>query len=288
MEHHQTLSMNQITAVTTFDRSGLELYAQRFLNSFADHVDKRIKMIVYAEDCVPHNPDPQQITVFDQKQSLPSLIAFKQRWQDVDWANGSCPWPERRPADHYKRFKWDAVRFSNKVYAVFDACKHCRDWAVWMDADTYVHSNWSYEDFNNLLPVTSWITYVGRGRGSSTWPECGFYGLNLNDPVCLEFLNEFEHMYENAENGIFTLDEWHDSYVFGHILNRMKKTAPNVLDYTARAYLQTAKTGGGGHPLINTELGRWIDHLKGERKSLGKSKVTDISTKRNESYWSNR
>lgn len=277
--------MTEITIVTTFHQPGLDLYGQRFLDSFAEKVDKKIKLIVYAENCAPTNPDPNQITILDSKKTLEKLNAFKNRWKNDPKANGKCPWPERRPRDYHKEFKWDAVRFANKVYAVFDACERSTDWCVWMDADTYVHSAWSYEEFLDLLPKTSWITYVGRGKGSATWPECGFYGMNLKDTVCKEFLVEFERMYEDADRGIFTLPEWHDSYVFGDILKRMKITAPNVLDYTAETILQTAKTGGGGHPLINTKLGRWIDHLKGERKTLGKSKTSDISIQRNEGYW---
>jgi hypothetical protein len=285
MEHNQGLSMKEITVVTTFHQEGLELYGQRFLDSFAKHVDKKIKIIVYAEDCVPNNPDTEQITVLDQKQSLPKLNAFKQRWKNVPKANGQCPFPRRRPKDYHKEFKWDAMRFANKVYAVFDACERSTDWCVWMDADMYVHTDWNYEDFEYLLPDTSWITYVGRGKSAVTWPECGFYGLNLKDRVCKEFLAEFERMYEDAQHGIFELEEWHDSFVFGHILNNMKYGAPNVLDYTAKTILQTAKTGGGGHPLINTDLGKWIDHLKGDRKRLKKSKLSDISVKREEKYW---
>ena len=62
--------MTSITVVTTFHQEGLDLYAQRFLDSFAERVDKRIKMIVYAEDCDPTNPDPDQITILKQNLSL--------------------------------------------------------------------------------------------------------------------------------------------------------------------------------------------------------------------------
>jgi hypothetical protein len=279
--------MSAITVVTTFHKPGLDLYGQRFLNSFAKHVDQKIKMIVYAEDCNPVNPNPMQITILDAKQHLPELNAFKERWKDVPHANGDISnHPARQGRrDWNKEFKWDAIRFANKVYAVFDACNKSTDWCVWMDADTYVHSDWSYEQFKELLPETSWITYVGRGKGSQTWPECGFYGMNLNDVVCQEFLQEFKRMYDDADNGIFKLVEWHDSFVFGHILNNMKRTAPNILDYSAEMYLREAKSGGGGHPLINTKLGRWIDHMKGDRKRLGKSKPSDIMVKRKENYW---
>ena len=50
-------------------------------------------------------------------------------------------------------------------------------------------------------------------------------------------------------------------------------------------YLKEAKTGGGGHPLINTVLGKWIDHMKGDRKTTGKSLPKDIMVKRKEGYW---
>jgi len=168
---------------------------------------------------------------------------------------------------------------------VYDAVQRSKDWCVWMDADTYVHSPWTYEDFAAQLPDTSWITYVGRGKGSQTWPECGFYGLNLNHPVCHEFLKEFERVYEEADNGIFLLEEWHDSFVFGNILNNMKLQFPNAHDYSAEMYLKEAKSGGGGHPLINGVLGKWIDHMKGGRKDAGKSQRKDIMVNRTEDYW---
>ena len=107
----------------------------------------------------------------------------------------------------------------------------------------------------------------------------------MRDPVCKLFLEEFERMYEDAENGIFTLEEWHDSFVFGHILNKFKARDPNVLDYSAEMYLKEAKTGGGGHPLINGILGTWLDHMKGVRKKEGRSRVKDMMVNRTESYW---
>lgn len=279
--------MTDITVVTTFHKPGLEQYGQRFLDSFAQRVDKKIKLLVYAESCQPINPDPDQIKIFDQFEALPKLNQFKSIWGNVPKANGIPPEDikARRPRDWHKEFKWHAIRFANKVYAVFDACQRSQDWCVWMDADTFVHSDWSYDDFKKQLPDNVWLTYVGRGKGSQTWPECGFYGMNLRDPVCKLFLEEFERMYEDAENGIFKLEEWHDSYVFGDILARYKARDPNVLDYSAEMYLKEAKTGGGGHPLINGILGKWIDHMKGVRKQEGRSRAKDIMVNRSESYW---
>ena len=277
--------MPAITVVTTFHPAGLTKYGQRFLDSFAARVDKRIKLLVYAENCKPNNPDPSRIEILDAKEVLPKLNAFKAKWGHIPKANGDVSnEPQRRTRkDWDKQFKWDAVRFANKTYAVYDAVTRSKDWCVWMDADTFVHSDWSYENFLELLPKDAYITYVGRGKGSQTWPECGFYGLNLNHPVCHEFLKEFERMYEDAENGMFLLDEWHDSYIFGEVL-KMYNQFPSH-DYSADMYLREAKSGGGGHPLINGPLGKWIDHMKGGRKDAGKSQQKDIMVNRTESYW---
>jgi hypothetical protein len=37
--------------------------------------------------------------------------------------------------------------------------------------------------------------------------------------------------------------------------------------------------------LINTQWGAYLDHLKGDRKSQGKSHMKDLKVKRSESYW---
>ena len=276
-----------IVALTTFNNEGLFTYGQRLIDSWAKNVDPKIKLLVYAEDCEPTVPEGANIQILNAD-ALPEKNAFIERWKNDPKATGTPP-PEikrRRPRDWHKEFKWDAIRFSHKVYAVFDAYENePADWIVWVDGDTYVHSTWSYENFAKLLPKESWITYVGRGAGSQTWPECGFYGLNKNDKQCVNFIKEFKDYYNNAETGIFTLEEWHDSYVFGHILMKHKNYNPRALDYSASIYVKTAKTGGGGHPLINTELGRYVDHMKGDRKYTGHSKKKDLMTERSEAYW---
>ena len=272
-----------ITVVSTFHQPVYKLYGKRFLESFSKNIDKDINLLLYAEDCAPV-VDDDRITVLDQKQSLPKLVAFKERWKNEPKANGKCP-PEikaRRPRDWHKEFKWDAIRFANKVYAVFDAAQRCNsDWIVWMDADTFVHSPFPYNAFKNLLPDRAWLAYMGRGK---KWPECGFYGINLRNEIGLEFLQEFEHVYEHAEYGIFRMEEWHDSYVFDEVLKKIKRKYPNGIINNISGNL----VNGEGHPIINSELGAYLDHLKGDRKQIGKSnKPRDLISPRKESYWTN-
>ena len=40
-----------------------------------------------------------------------------------------------------------------------------------------------------------------------------------------------------------------------------------------------------GHPFINSVLGDYMDHLKGNRKEVGYSRTKELSVKRNGEYW---
>ena len=65
--------MTDIIAVTTFNKEGLDLYAQKFLDSWAKNTDDNMKLVAYAEKCEPVNPAPNKILVLDQATALPKL-----------------------------------------------------------------------------------------------------------------------------------------------------------------------------------------------------------------------
>ena len=45
--------------------------------------------------------------------------------------------------------------------------------------------------------------------------------------------------------------------------------------------------GLAGHPFINSELGKYMDHMKGDRKDLGHSEKKDIKLHADNPYWRN-
>jgi hypothetical protein len=100
------------------------------------------------------------------------------------------------------------------------------------------------------------------------------------------FLEEFQRFYDQAEQGIFTLAEWHDSFVFDAV--RSKFSDLNQLNWSANLgdLRKTSRNSiGEGHPLINSQWGAYLDHLKGDRKRYGKSLPDDLKVARTESYW---
>jgi len=265
----------KISVVTTFHKAGYDTYGKRMIETFLKNWPSEITLYVYAEDCEVTEAAPNLI-VKDLIKSSPELKSFKTIWKDVPKANGDVsndPVRSRRK-DSGKGFKWDAVRFAHKVYSIFACAQESNsDMLLWMDADTICHSPITILDLERLCPADRDICFLGR-RGKYT--ECGLYALNLQKPATQMFLKRFQHYYDDAENGIFTLEEWHDSFVFDAV---RKTVALNELDWSS--HLIT----GEGHPLINSEWGAYLDHLKGDRKTMGRSKLSDLKVKRTEGYW---
>lgn len=277
MENQRTNKM-KIEVVTTFHKAGLDTYAQRMIDTFVKNWPKEVMLNIYPENCSPLIPDQHRINVIPLE-SVKSLMDFKQQWKNVPKANGDVskdPVRSRRK-DAGKGFKWDAIRFAHKVYAIFDcASKTDADVLFWMDADTVCHSPIALEKLESFCPLTQDLGFLGR---EGKYTECGLYSMNLRSQSIQNFLREFQRMYDDAERGIFTLAEWHDSFVFDAVRTKFRGSLKE--NNWSRGIIS-----GEGHPLINCEWGAYLDHLKGGRKATGRSNLKDLKVKRTESYWS--
>jgi hypothetical protein len=250
------------------------------IETFLQNWPSSIDLYVYAEDCqidIKH----ARLHVQDFHRVVPALVEFKRRWSDVPKARGLVA---TGPADRKGKqpgigFRWDAIRFSHKVYAV---CDHARqrqaDVMFWMDADMVCHSPILDDFIGSQIPAPYGIAFLGRAK---KFTECGLYALNLQDPATLDFVDQFQAAYDDGS--IFDMAEWNDCWVFDRIRERVQQQHPEwqQLNWTAGFPKQ-----GEGHPLINTEWGAYLDHLKGERKKAGRSEVKDLVLPRSENYWS--
>jgi hypothetical protein len=262
------------TVVTTFNQSGYKQYGQRMIQTFLQNWPAEVTLVIYAEDCTIAET-AANLVVHDIAMA-DALTTFKTAWAGVPRANGDVsndPVRNKRK-DAGKGFKWDAVRFAHKVYSIFHCAKSIRtDWLIWMDGDTVCHSPITLADLERMCPQDRDLCFLGRRH---KYTECGLYAMNLSRPAVKTFLQMFQRYYDDADNGIFSLDEWHDSFVFDVV---RKQCELSQLDWSS--HLIT----GEGHPLINSEWGAYLDHLKGARKDLGRSKRVDLKVPRTEAYW---
>ena len=309
--------MTRYTVVTTFNRDGLDSYAQRFIDTFDQNMPIEIDLILYAENCCPKVPVSSQrnIKIIQAQEALDRLMRFKSKYAtdrratDIEYIhryinNRRKTWFRRlcslgKDIEHFlkslwdgkkrkrikgsvkdcegKRYKWDFIRFSHKPYAVIDASRRVKSKIlIWMDADSVVHSKMPIRFLDELVEDRYFTHFLGR---KNKFSECGWYSMNLSHQHADAFFNEFERMYEQAEDGIFRLPCWTDCHVFDHVRIWHEK----------RYRVINKSISGDGyfteHPLINSCLGQYFDHLKGNLKSEKRSHQKDLSIDRKESYW---
>lgn len=255
------------SVVTTFNLKGLAEYGQTMIDSFDQHWPRDINLYVYAEACVPKLPSSRTIHM-DLLASSPELCRFKQRHRNNPIANGLVMKQTGVPFKD-NAFKWDAVRFSHKVFAIFHAIKHVStDWLIWLDADTKTFAPVTFEFLSNVCNQSALACYLGRREKYHS--ECGWVGYNRRHPKIGQFMHEWQTLYDS--DTIFNLREYHDSFVF----DELRKQFTNLYQCYFHNLSPVTSGKGPGHPFIASELGRCIDHMKGaKRKALGHSLPDD-------------
>lgn len=260
--------------VTTFNKSGYDLYGKKMLNAFLTYWPKDQSIVVYTENVALDNnlkQDPR-IVVKDLL-LVPGLLAFKERHKNNPQANG---YVLDNPSSN--NFQFDAVRFSHKVFAIYDCVTtHPDKSVIWLDADTITHSLVPQDFLETNFPSKNYgVAYLGRTKQYS---ECGWVVYHMTNPIMKAFWETFINYYKN--DTIFKLSEWHDSFVFDVVRK----------EYEEKGMVNHNITPGfvAGHPFINCVLGEYMDHMKGPRKSSGRSRKNErnINPEKIIDYWKN-
>ena len=271
----------KIKVITSYKPGCWEQYAKKGIEAMAEHLPKEIDLVVYAEEQKP-NCHYERIQWIDLNNAEPELVKFKTRHKDDPVANGKLGNVEggvRRLPELQKlggldknkeSFLWDAVRFANKVFCVINGVRNSADYdyVVWLDADTNIFRPMPLNFLTGLLPQDTMVTYLGRENPSlndgGKYPECGFVGYNLKHPEIQNFISEWEKLY--TDDTVFKILEWHDSYVFWHLSKKFRSEKQIQVN-------DIGKWVGvkGHHVFVNSVLGQYIDHMKGDRKFKGSS-----------------
>lgn len=257
--------------LTTFHAPGYQQYGKRFLDSFYAHWPAEIPLWIVAEDvAVPAREGRSH--VYDQRQTLDALQAFKAKYRDEPHANGLDPRGSGK-----NNFRWDAVRFSNKVYAVTYGVRRAMaegfEQLIWLDADTVTHRDIPMSFIAEMAPRDQELTAYLNRKGT---PECGWVGYNLLHPLIGEFVDRFEGAYTGGD--FLRLKESHDSFVFWELMKEF------VTDRNAK-WRPLGDDKATGHIFVNSKLGQYMDHLKGDRKDAGRSRPDDLQVDRKEAWW---
>ena len=273
----------RFAAVTTCHAAGYQEYGQVMVETYLKHWPVGVPLMLYHEGFDPPSA-PGRVQAFDLPAASPALVAFKARHIDDPRVNGKQrPWSRLRMGSfsiplpmrvRKARYRWDAVRFSHKSYAIFDAARRTdADTLIWIDADTRFFADVDLAELATLSPPDSAVSCLRRPHHS----ECGFVAYNLRQPETRRLLAEFEAMY--TQDLFLAEREFHDSYLFDVVRERAQARGARVHDIAQGIGWQAP------HVLINSDLGRFMDHMKGDRKAEGSSRAGDLLVERDEAYW---
>lgn len=288
----------KLKVITSYKPGTWDKYADRCVRSIVECWPEGIAINVYHEGpCEESKMFHPRIKWIDLHQVQPELVSFKNRHKNDPVAHGELNeiiGGVRRPTEfngndkNKGSFLFDAVRFANKVFCVTHSIKTSiekdYDYIIWLDADTYTFRPMPRNFIESLLPTDSMLTYLGRENPEKSdggkYPECGFVGYNLRNKHIQQFADDWEELY--IKDKIFSLLEWHDSFVFWHLSKIYRNNHKvNVNDI---GYYKGVK---GHHVFINSELGLYMDHFKGKRKNIGTSAKNDLRGSRSSTDVSN-
>ena len=246
----------KLSVFSTWHPAGYDKYGRNFIQGYVNCWPKEVPLTIYAEDHVPEVPN--YINILDQRTTLPDLKAWQDRHKDNPHAHGHNKDMTK------KSFLWDASRFANKTFALWHFAKHTdSDVMIWCDADVRTHTTMSLQFLQDISPnEDQLVTYLGR----KTWPECGWMMFNRKHPKFQEFMDLWRWIYESDD--IFKHAEYHDSFIFGELVQEYR--------HNGTLFNNLGSDSSGGHIFINSVLGRYMDHLKGFRKEVGKSLARDV------------
>ncbi|WP_420404597.1 hypothetical protein [Nisaea sp.] len=249
--------MPKVTAITTFNKKGLEQYGRKAIDSFVSHWPPSVRLVVYSEGFTFE--ETGRVRAVDLAEASPRLVTFKKHYLQQPMANGHT-------ATGYD-YNFDAVRFSHKMFAMFAAARdRTTDYLVWLDGDVVAHADIP----ENMIPELMegvFAVYLGR-KGMHS--ETGFICFDLRHPEAKPFFETMERIYLSGE--LFKLNAWHDSEVFD-VTRTVFEAQGKIKTRDLSADMETLD------PFSESSLSAYMNHLKGQLKTAdGPAAPTALET----------
>lgn len=249
--------MKTVTVTTTWAPKQWNAYARRCVEGISEYWPTHYKKLLYPDD------DTQRVFVensqyFTLKDNSIHQAFINKHKVDISQHEIKKNWSGWRDP-------MDAVRFSFCVFNQIDAFAKCTtDILVFIDADVitfdHIPDGWIQD-----LMCGKDVTYIGR---KNKFSETGFIAYDLSNANMKTFFKRWTEQY--TKDLVFNLDNWGDADTFDEVRSNMVNegliTDNNINDGRFHGL------SGGKHPFINSELGRYMDHLKGEIKFKRSSK----------------
>lgn len=247
--------------ITSFNEKYYETKGgKEFLESFKKHWPKSVKLTIYFEGD-ELRADEENIT-----------------WRYIEEVEGYMAWMDaigKFPvmSGNLGRYniEYDA-RMCRCAFIHAHALKTLGGKVFWIDSDVVTHSDVPETFLDEVLPDNKFCCCLSRPWFNT---ETGFLGINANHPLIEHWLDAWIQVYISGL--IFTQPGWHDNWGFD-LARRVVRHDEEFVN------LAEGLPPGTMHPFVNSICGKYMDHLKGQRKNLT-SRRDDLVIERTEPYW---
>lgn len=261
-----------IDLITTFNKDLFNEYSKNLLDTFLKKSGKNLRLNIFYEGDIE---EIKNIYLSDSKKIRfyefisPEWNIFNKKFGHLVEANGykiiENKNDEKLTKTFEKSYKWNAVKFSFKVFSIYLASKliNISDKIVWLDADTVCLNYFEESDLEIFLPGDNELmTYLGRDTYPTDFPhsETGFIGFNLLHEKFDSFIKTAISFYTTGE--FFTLEGYHDCLIYD--------TSRLIFEMTGTHFRNlSGEFTSENHPFVHCGLEKYFDHLKGTRKTIG-------------------
>ena len=275
--------MKSLTIVTTWGPKYWPKPVQAGIQSTVKNWPGHAKILLYPDD-MSQQLDLPRTEYYDLCKEQPKLKEFIARHKDNPKYNPRIKQNNKELKDFDKNtqiYIYDCVRFSYKVFACIDAYQRTKPDMLWfLDADIVTFEKIPMSWLEHIIPDTAFTSYLGRPKKG--FSETGYYAFNTAHKYAGEFFERWQTYYD--KDRFLELKGYTDSFTFDGARIELEKEGK-----IKNEDLNDGRWAGGRrsrHPFINSELGQYMDHLKGyDRKAAMTSKKRDLTTKQSHPYW---
>lgn len=267
----ENLKEQEIAFISTMNIELFNNFGKKFLSSFDENAHTKIKLfnIFEGSNNISFGSDRIIQKIFYDEVHRTFLKHFSPLYE----ANGHrlqfIKEGERYKINYNYDFRWNAIKFSFKVFAINFCLQFINDekYLIWTDADLICRRKFDANSLIEFIPNQDELfSYLARSHypPKNPFSECGFIIFNLKHNEFKNFIKRMIEIYSSGE--IFSIQQWHDSWIWDHVRKEFENKKKTKFKNISGLYTNTE------HPFVNCGLGEYFDHLKGDdRKKNGKS-----------------
>lgn len=252
---------------TSFNWAGYQRYGKNFISSWLEKWPSRVRLTVYYEG------DEFDDHQFEEGISWRPIeeVEFLKDYMD----SLRFPIMHGLVGDRYD-INFDA-RMARKAFMQVHTARKYGGKVFWIDADVVTKEHVPESFLDDCLPEDALSCYLGRDGWYFT--ESGFIGFNADHPLASKFFKNYLHVFITGtiftqapqfdNQGMYAGGGWHDC--IGYDVTR-------YIMGNGEEFVNLARNVPKGHmhPFQITAPGKYMWHLKGNRKDTGQLKPEDV------------